>query len=71
MQIDSIVGKHESDTLMFADRAAERMPPSGMFGRNRMATRRCAKPAHAVRQARRSESDLRVAKALSDFSEHA
>src|SRR6516164_6938756 len=70
MQIDFIISEHESDTLMFADRAAERMPLPGMFGGNRMATRRCAKPAHTVRQARRSEPDLRIAKALSDFTEH-
>ena len=71
MQIDFVVGKHETDALMVADYAAERMTPSGIFGGDGVTSPRCAEPAHAMGQARRSESDLCIAETLADLPQHA
>ena len=69
MQIYFIVGQHEPDALMFAERAAERVPPPGMFGGDGVATARRTEPAHAMGQASRPKPHLRVAKTFADLTE--
>ena len=71
MQIDLVVGEHEADALMFADRAAERLPPPRVFDGDRVAAARRAEPAHAMGQARRPEPHLRIAKAFADLPQDA
>src|SRR5882672_9829763 len=71
MQVDFVVGEHESDALMLADRTTEGMPAPGMFHRDRLAAPRRTEPAHAVRQPCRSKPNLGIAEALTDLPQHA
>src|SRR5271165_3009708 len=71
MQIDFIVGQHEADALVLADRAAEGVAPSGIFGCDGVAAPRRAEPAHAMGQASRPKPDLRIAETLADLPQHA
>ena len=71
MQIDFIVGQHEADALVLADRAAEGVTPSGIFRCNGVAAPRRAKPAHTMGQARGTKPDLCVAETLADLPQHA
>src|SRR5262249_22009469 len=71
MQIDLIVGQHETDALVLADRATKGVAPSGVFGCDCMAAARRAEPAHAMSQTRRPEPDLGIAESLPDLAQHA
>src|SRR5262249_17487274 len=66
VDVHLVVGEHEADTLMLADRFAERGAPTGITHGNVMGAPCGAEPAHAMRQARRRQADLRIAKALTD-----
>src|SRR5579863_1880872 len=70
-QLVFIIGEHEADPLMLADRAAEGVTAPRIVGRDRMTAPRRTQPAHAVRQPRRTQSHLRVAEALADRAEDA
>src|SRR5579875_456018 len=70
MQIHLIVGKHEPDALVFAQRPAEGMAAAGVIDGDVVRPPRRAEPAHRVRQARRGEPRLGVAETLADPPQH-
>ena len=70
MEIDLVVGDHEADALMLADRPAERAAAPCMVDRDRMTALSGAEPSHAVREARRPQPHLRIPEALTHLSEH-
>src|SRR5690606_38765847 len=61
VDIHVVVGEHEADTLVFGQGLAKCMATAGVFHRRIVGTACLAQPAHAVRQARRGQTHLRVA----------
>ena len=70
LEIDVVVGEHETDALVLAERFAECLPPPRVIGRDVMRPPRLAEPAHAMRQSCRDQPHLRIAKPLADFAEN-
>ena len=70
VHVHRVVGQHEADALVLAERLAERLALAGVVGGDVVRADRRAQPAHAVRQARRREAHLRVAEALADLAQH-
>ncbi|PAV67246.1 hypothetical protein WR25_02371 [Diploscapter pachys] len=70
MQVHLVVGEHEADTLVLAQRFAEGVAGARMIAGDVVGTTRGAEPAHAVGQPCRRQTHLGVAEALADLAEH-
>ena len=66
MDVHLVVGEHETDPLVLADRLAEGGAPPRVIRGDVVRATRGAEPTHAMRQTRRGEPHLRVAKTLAD-----
>src|SRR5580704_15798868 len=71
MQINLVVGKHEADALMLAERLAEGMPPPGVLDCDRVTAFGRAEPTHAMGETRGAEPHLGISKTLANLAEHA
>ncbi len=69
VQVHLVVGEHESDAFVLADRLAECVPAPRVVDGDIVRAPRRAEPAHAMREPRRRQSDLRVSEALADLAE--
>src|SRR5215472_862892 len=64
VQIHLVVGEHEADTLVLAERLAERSAPPRVIDGCVVGAARGAEPAHAMRQTGRRETHLSIAEAF-------
>ena len=69
MQVHLVVGEHKADPLVLAQRLAKGGAAAGVVGGDVVGAPRGTQPAHAMRQARRRQPDLGIAKALADPAE--
>ena len=70
VQVHLVVGEHEADPLVLAERLAEGGAPPRVIGGDVVGAAGRAEPAHAMRQARRGEPHLGIAEAFADPPEH-
>src|SRR5690349_3905989 len=70
MEIHVVVGDHEANPFVLADRLAERVAPARIVDGDVMRAACRAEPAHAVREAGGRQSHLRVFETLAYFAEH-
>ena len=70
MQVGRVVGKLKPHALMLADKLAECVTAPRVVSRDRVAAPGRAEPSHAMRQPRRAETHLGVAKAVTDLSQN-
>jgi hypothetical protein len=70
MQVHLVVGEHEADPFVLADRLAECVTPPRVGDRDIVRAPCSAEPAHAMRKARRRQPHLRVLETLADLAQH-
>ena len=70
MQVHFVVGQHETHAFMLRQRLAESLAPTCIVGGSFVCAAGSAQPAHAMRQPRRCQPNLRVLQALTGFTQH-
>src|SRR3954452_1482810 len=70
VDVHLVVGEHEPDPLVLAERLAEGGAAAGVIGRDIVRAPRRAEPAHAMRQPRRSQSGLSITEPLPYPAKH-
>ena len=70
MQVHFVVGQHETHAFMLCQRLAESLAPARIVGGRFVCAAGSPQPAHAMRQPRRCQPNLRVLQALAGFTQH-
>ena len=70
LEVDQVFGEHEADAFVIDQQLAEGLAAAGIVGGDLLRADAGAQPAHAVRQARGAEADLRIFEAFAGLAEH-